>query len=231
MPTTLPTMPTTQPTMPTMPTGSAPAMAGSAGTMTATVCPKVVGATVMPDGMVMAPVPSGPPTGAQQAAADQLVAATTADLAPYATVAAAEAAGYVPATNPNGPEVHYANWTLVRAGDVLDPAHPSSLVYATRVAGPVLLGAMYLGPGPCQPGPDVGGSLTQWHAHDNLCLSSTHQVVGRASADGTCTVGTHNIDTYFMLHVWTAPSLAAHDQFQADLPRSALAPIIATGRG
>jgi len=198
---------------------------------TASICPNVTGTTTMGDGMVMAPVPSGPPTTAEQAAADTLVAQTTAAVAKYASLSAATAAGYVPATNPNGYEVHYANWQIVRSGDVLDPDHPSSLVYANTVKGPVLLGAMYLGAGPCIPGPDVGGPLTQWHAHDNLCLSATHQVVGKTDASGTCATGVHNTSTYFMLHVWVAPSLAATHQFQPDLTAAELAPIIRTGQG
>jgi hypothetical protein len=54
----------------------------------------------MGNGMVMAPVPSGPPTAAEQAAANTLVAQTTAAVAKYASLSAATAAGYVPATNP-----------------------------------------------------------------------------------------------------------------------------------
>jgi hypothetical protein len=194
------------------------------------VCPDVAGTTTMSDGMVMAPVTTGPPTAAQQAAAAQLVSQTTQALTRYASLAAAQAAGYVPATNPDGYVVHYADWRTVASGDVLDPDHPSSLVYANTVSGPLLLGAMYMGPAPCQPGPDVGGSLTQWHAHANLCLSAAHQVVGRTSSTGVCGSGTHNTDTYFMLHVWTAPALASTHQFAADLPVSAIAPIIRSGQ-
>jgi hypothetical protein len=197
--------------------------AGTARTASST-CPNVKGTTVMSDGMVMAPVPSGQPTPAQQAAANQLVAQTKATLAKYTSLSAATAAGYVPATNPNGYTVHYANWSAARS-DGFDPSKPAFLVYANTVNGPVLMGAMYLGPAPCTPGPDVGGSLTQWHAHDNLCLSGG-QVVGRTSASGTCASGVHNTNTYFMLHVWTEPSLASGHQFQADLTRAELAPII-----
>jgi hypothetical protein len=198
---------------------------------TASICANVKGTTTMGNGMVMAPVPSGAPTAAQQAAANTLVARTTAAVAKYASLPAATAAGYVPATNPNGYEVHYANWQVVKSGDVLDPDHPSSLVYANTVKGPVLLGAMYLGAGPCIPGPDVGGPLTQWHAHDDLCLSpTTHQVVGKTDTSGTCATGVHNTNTYFMLHVWVAPSLAATHQFQPDLTAAELAPIIRTGQ-
>jgi len=216
--------------------GSMPGMPGMSGgsspvSTTESICPNVTGTTTMGNGMVMAPVPSGPPTAAEQAAANTLVAQTTAVVARYASLSAATAAGYVPATNPDGYEVHYANWSIVRSGDVLDPNHPSSLVYANTVKGPVLLGAMYLGAGPCIPGPDVGGPLTQWHAHDDLCLSATHQVVGKTDASGACATGVHNTSTYFMLHVWVAPSLAATHQFQPDLTRAELAPIIRTGQG
>jgi hypothetical protein len=211
-------------------TGSTGPSSTSSASDSSGICPNVAGATVMSTGMVMAPVPSGPPTAAQQAAADQLVAETTSALSRYASLSAATAAGYVPATNPDGYVVHYANWQTVRSGDVLDPSHPSALVYANTFSGPVLLGAMYMGPGPCEPGPDVGGSLTQWHAHDDLCLSATHQVVGRTTASGTCASGVHNTDTYFMLHVWTAPSLASGHQFEPDLTTAAIAPIIRSGQ-
>jgi hypothetical protein len=218
--------------MPGMAGGTTPA-AGSSPTgasTVSTVCPNVQGTTTMADGMVMAPVPTGAPTAAQQAAANHLVADTNAGIARYASLSAATAAGYVPVTNPAGREVHYMDWQTVKSGDVLDPTHPSSLVYANTLKGPVLLGAMYLGSGPCQPGPDVGGPLTQWHAHDNLCLSASHQVIGKADASGTCATGVHNTATYFMLHVWVAPSLAATHQFQADLTRAELVPIIVTGQ-
>jgi len=218
-----------------------PGMSGGSGTgagsatspasTTASICGNVKGTTTMGNGMVMAPVPSGAPTAAEQAAANRLVAQTTAAVAKYASLSAATAAGYVPATNPSGYEVHYADWQIVRSGDVLDPNHPSSLVYANTVKGPVLLGAMYLGAGPCIPGPDVGGPLTQWHAHDNLCLSATTlQVVGKTDASGACASGVHNTNTYFMLHVWVAPSLAATHQFEPDLTAAELAPIIRTGQ-
>ncbi|HEV3282052.1 MAG TPA: hypothetical protein VG032_10685 [Acidimicrobiales bacterium] len=187
------------------------------------------GATVMANGMVMAPVPSGPPTSPQQAAADQLVAEVGQGIAQYSNLSAAVAAGYRPATRTDGPMTHYLNPPVVTSGDVLDPEHPSALMFANTVDGPVLLGAMFLGPAPCQPGPDIGGPLTQWHAHDDLCVSSG-QVVGRTGSNGQCAAGVHNGSTYFMLHVWTAPSIASQHQFQADLPPSVIEQIDQTGQ-
>ncbi len=205
-------------------TSTATSKSPAAAQATSTVCSNVKGANVMSNGMVMAPVPSGTPTAAQQSAADQLVAQTKATLTKYANLSAATAAGYTPATNPNGYLVHYANWKIART-DGFDPSQPAFLMYANTVNGPELLGAMYLGPAPCTPGPDIGGPLTQWHAHDDLCLSGG-QVVGKTNSTGTCTSGVHNTNTYFMLHVWTEPSLASSHQFQADLTRAELAPII-----
>ncbi len=200
--------------------------AGAAG-----VCPSVVGATVMPDGMVMAPVPARAPTSAEQTAAANLVSQVTSGTQQFASLAVAEASGYRPAAAgpPRGPITHYIDPAVVASQDVLDPSHPSALMYANTVTGPVLVGAMFLGPAPCQPGPDIGGPLTDWHAHDDLCLSHG-VIVGNTRATGSCTIGTHSDDTYFMLHVWTAPSIAAQYQFQADVPASAFTSIIQTGR-
>jgi len=194
------------------------------------VCAGVTGETVMSDGMVMAPVPDRAPTPTDWSAARKLIASVRAGISKYSRLSAAVADGYVPATNPDGYVVHYADWSVVRAGDVLDSNHPSSLFYANTVSGPVLLGAMYLGPAPCRPGPDVAGPLTQWHAHANLCLSATHEVVGRSNASGQCAVGKHNTNTFFMMHVWIAPSLAQNYQFAADVPAAAYAAIIRSGR-
>jgi hypothetical protein len=194
-------------------------------------CGGVPGAREMDDGMVMAGVPNRAPTGQDRSHAAALVRRVTDGIGRYASLTAAVADGYVPATNPEGYVVHYADWDAVRRGDVLDVAHPSSLVYANTVKGPVLLGAMFMGPGPCRPGPNVAGPLTQWHAHDNLCLSATLQVVGRTGSEGTCATGRHNTATFFMLHVWTAPTLAAAHQFEAHLPRAPVAAIIRSGQG
>jgi len=183
----------------------------------------------MTNGMVMAPVPSTPPTTAQKAAAGRLVAAVDAGIAQYADVQTAEADGYEPLSSAGGPMTHYLDRSVIERGDVLDPAHPSALMFANTVDGPVLIGAMFLGPAPCEPGPDLGGSLTQWHAHDNLCMAGG-RLVGKTDADGTCPVGNHRDTSYFMLHVWTAPQLATQDQFKADLPPSAYAAIDASGQ-
>jgi hypothetical protein len=212
---------------------TAPTTDGSTASATGAkpaVCGSVKGVTVMDDDMVMAPVPNRPPTATDEADAQKLVASVSAGISKFSKLSTAVADGYVPATNPNGYVVHYAKWSTVLAGDVLDANQPSSLVYANTRSGPVLLGAMFLGPGPCRPGPDVAGPLTRWHAHANLCLSATHEVVGQSNAGGQCAVGVHNTNTYFMMHVWVAPSLAQNYQFEAHVPATAYAAIIRSGK-
>ncbi|HEV2361323.1 MAG TPA: hypothetical protein VGS21_06460 [Acidimicrobiales bacterium] len=169
----------------------------------------------------MAPVPSTPPTAAQQAAADQLVADVKVGIAQYSNAQTAEADGYEPISTKQLPMTHYLNKSVIKSGDVLDPSHPSALMFANTGNGPVLIGAMFLGSAPCVPGPDVGGSLTQWHAHDNLCFSGG-TLVGRANSAGVCSQGSLKDSGYFMLHVWTNPTLAAQYQFKADIPISVM---------
>ena len=57
--------------------------------------------------------------------------------------------------------------------------------------------------------PDVGGPLTQWHVHQNLCLTNdpTQKIVaGLTSPGGGCPPGTSKAGNTPMLHVWTIPN-------------------------
>jgi hypothetical protein len=57
--------------------------------------------------------------------------------------------------------------------------------------------------------PDIGGTLTQWHIHNNLCFTPEQlvdghpqrRVMGLTSEDGTCDRGERLPDAP-MLHVW-----------------------------
>jgi hypothetical protein len=154
-------------------------------------------------GMVLQPVPSTPPTAAQRAAAAKLAADTKAAVAKYEDLSAALADGYRPGTPPNMPTVHYVKWANFKRDAVLDPNNPEELVYANTKHGPVLLGAVYVMHGRGEPGPDIGGSLTQWHMHDNVCFAPNGMVVGLLSAFATCPAGSFNVPTAEILHVWT----------------------------
>jgi hypothetical protein len=142
------------------------------------------------------------PTAAQTLGAVQYVQATTTAVAKYKELSAALAAGYVPITSTAYPIVHYLNVADLRSTDMLDPNHVDSLVYATTPNGPVLVAAMYLMPGQ-GPGPMPYGCLVQWHAHTNLCTSTTTHLIQGFTP---CAPGTvHTGPTPMMTHVWQVP--------------------------
>lgn len=143
------------------------------------------------------------PSAAQQAAADKLIADTRAATARFSILAAATAAGYRPVTPPGLAVVHYVDPVYMDDGHELDPTRPESLVYVNTTHGPVLAGAMYIANQDDSNPPQVGGCLTQWHTHLDLCFSmATQQVVDSTGADGTCPAGEVHYVPPPMLHVW-----------------------------
>ncbi len=160
----------------------------------------------MAPGMKMAtPDCTAQPTGAQQRAAVALVDQTVTAAAPFKSLAAAKAAGYVPLTPTGQRIVHYINPSIYRQGKQLDPASIPVLVYVNTAHGAVLSAAMYLmpqGTGTTDL-PQPGGCLTQWHVHTDLCVGGG-QVVGNDKA-GSCAAGSSNRVTPPMMHVWMTP--------------------------
>ena len=143
------------------------------------------------------------PSAAQKAAADRLFADTKASVARFGALAAATNEGYRPVTPPSWSTVHYVNPAYLADGSILDPARPEALIYANPGRGPVLAAGMYVMNRPGEAGPEVGGCLTKWHTHTDLCFSSeTLQVVGFVSADGTCSAGSIPYVPPDMMHVW-----------------------------
>ena len=55
--------------------------------------------------------------------------------------------------------------------------------------------------------PELGGKLTQWHIHDNLCFSpgEAPKVRGLTEAGGGCPAGLVKFDPVPMIHVWIVP--------------------------
>ena len=53
--------------------------------------------------------------------------------------------------------------------------------------------------------PDVGGALTQWHIHNNLCFTPGGQVGGLTQPDGSCRLPLVKGSQAPMLHVWITP--------------------------
>ena len=144
------------------------------------------------------------PTAAQVEAAANLIKETDASLVRFENVNNAIAAGYTYRLATNGEEhLLYDGGNPAYQG--LNPQDPSSLVYATNVKGhaPILLGAMYLMPG-SENGPQVGGGLTRWHSHLEVCQGGRIIVAGfNVALRGHCDPSSWR-DQYTtqMLHVW-----------------------------
>jgi hypothetical protein len=146
------------------------------------------------------------PTKAQTAAAAKLVADTKAATAPYASLETAIAAGFGGPISPgSGKTEHFGNLANLTDGKVLDPAHPEALLYTFTARGPVLIGVMYLMNQPGEFGPEIGGCLTRWHVHTNVCWSATTlQAVGELKPGEACGEGTFHYIPPPALHVWLA---------------------------
>jgi hypothetical protein len=159
--------------------------------------------STMAAGMTRAePDCTAPPTAQQQRAAVDLVNQTVAAARKYTSLAAAQAAGYVPVTPTGKRIVHYINPAVFRSGQALNPDAIPALVYVNTAHGAVLSAAMYLVPKGQTP-PQPGGCLTQWHIHTDLCFGSG-RVVG-TDANSSCAPGSVNEVTQPMMHVWMTP--------------------------
>jgi hypothetical protein len=150
-------------------------------------------------------------TPAQLARANRLLDTTIAVLPTWKTPAKAQAAGYRSIGDAVTGDEHYVNWSYVDDGHILDPKRPESLVYEWRNGKQRLVAAMYMLPwgSTFADVPDVGGGLTQWHVHADLCLTDDAQqkfVAGFAALDGPCPAGTTKAGNTPMLHVWIVPN-------------------------
>jgi hypothetical protein len=145
-------------------------------------------------------VDTTPPTAAQRAAADRLLQQSRASMARYADVAVAKAAGYKVIHNANDKLLHYGNPAYMRDGRTLDPQRMESLLYVHLNSGDLLVGGMYTVPRGVA-GPRIGGSLTPWHAHDDLCLDPVKGIAITQTAEG-CPAGSAVGVTGEMMHVW-----------------------------
>jgi hypothetical protein len=110
---------------------------------------------------------------------------------------------------------HYINWSYINDEYELNPLYPESLVFAVEPDGSRrLVSAMYMlgDEYNLDTIPNVGGVLTQWHIHDNLCFDrdpmvfGSTRVVGVTSSDGPCRFGI-KLRPNPMLHVWLEPQV------------------------
>jgi hypothetical protein len=147
-------------------------------------------------------------TPAQQAEAENLLAATLVDLPRWSDPAYADAQGWHSIQDSVTGYEHFINRPLMEDGRVLDPDYPESLVYQVdRETGKKeLVAAMFM----AEPGtaldnvPTLGGKLLQWHIHNNLCFSpeAKPRVAGLTNADGTCRAPLVKGPEVPMVHVW-----------------------------
>lgn len=146
-------------------------------------------------------------SSAQQARAENLLSSTIVRLPQWSDPAVAEAAGFRSIGDGATGEEHYIHREFMANDTILDPDEPESLVFDTTVTPKKLVAAMYMLP----PGtsldtaPDIGGKLTQWHIHNNLCFTADGRVGGLTNAAGGCDAPLLEGPEQPMIHVWIVP--------------------------
>lgn len=151
-------------------------------------------------------------TPEQQARAENLLAINLLRLPQWTDAAVAEAAGYHSIGDAATGDEHYINWSLIDDGRILDPDYPESLVYSVDGGGNrTLEAAMYMMPTgtTLDTVPDIGGRLTQFHIHNNLCFTDdpvAPQVRGVIGANDACRPPLVKLTPVPMIHVWIVPN-------------------------
>jgi hypothetical protein len=149
---------------------------------------------------------SGAPdtTPEQQAFAENLVATTLNLLPMWSDPDYALAHGFRSIGDGLTGTEHFINDDFRHDDSYFDPTRPESLVWDTTGDGRELVAAMYmLDEGmPIEDVPDYGGSLMQFHIHNNLCYTPSGQVVGLTNSDGECAPGLILPPAAPMIHVW-----------------------------
>lgn len=155
-------------------------------------------------------------TKAQQAMADRLLSETEATASVFPNplqIEDGERRSFVePSTNTTffsirdgaGGYEHFVAWNRLDDGKVLDPSVPESVVVQTKSGISSVAAIMYVLPSGTLAGsePDVGGPLTKWHIHDDLCFNAKNEVAGTWSKAKDCPEGSTHWITAPMLHVW-----------------------------
>lgn len=149
-------------------------------------------------------------TPEQQARAENLVAITLARLPAFADYRAAENLGWHSIGDALTGFEHFIKWDLIDDDDTLNPDAPESLVYRVGLDGSrTLVSAMFMLPPSValEDVPDIGGRLTQWHIHDDLCLTpgAAPRVAGITTVGGSCAAPLEKLTPSPMIHVWIVP--------------------------
>ena len=151
-------------------------------------------------------------TPEEQARAENLVAITLIRLPQCSDPATAVAACFRSIGDAVTGFEHYIQWDWINDTDFLNPDHPESLVYSPQPDGTKkLVSAMYMLPDTValDQVPDIGGALTQWHIHDNLCFTKdpvAPKVTGLTDGQGGCPATLQKFRPAPMIHVWITPN-------------------------
>jgi hypothetical protein len=147
-------------------------------------------------------------TEEEQARAENLIAITLARLPKYADYKVAEADGFRSIGDAVTGDEHFVKLSYFADEHILNPDYPESLVYKPQPDGSKRLAAamFMLNPGtPLTEVPNVGGKLTQWHIHNNLCFTADARVAGIRENNGPCPPGQNTGVDSPMIHVWIEP--------------------------
>lgn len=146
-------------------------------------------------------------TPKQQAEAENIVADTLIGLPQWADPAVAEAAGFRSIGDGLTGTEHLVSQAFMDDDVILDPNKPESLVYDVQNGKRTLAAAMYMVARgtPLADVPKLGGSLMQWHTHQNLCYNAQGKVAGITDAEGNCPKGLVKPEETPMIHVWIRP--------------------------
>lgn len=168
------------------------------------------GAVPMP-GSLIRQTEKRTPTESERSAARAFYRRAVRSLGKYGDSSVAAADGFQVGSIA-GADFHAGNPEYASDGRIFDPSRPESLVYAQTSQGPVLLGAVYEMPEIGRAGPAIGGPLTEWHAHENICFALTPPAFsGLISPFGGCPFGSIALPTSpEMIHVWLAPGAPNH---------------------
>ena len=179
--------------------------------------PEATATTAAPTGTAVTDSPqvkrvdlSGVPgvTAEEQARAEELVVATLDKLPQFADQDDAKALGFYSIGDSITGHEHLINWDYIDDDHVLDPDYPESLVYETSPGGGrKLVSAMFMLPTGTELDavPELGGPLTQWHIHDDLCFSDdpvSPHVAGITNVGGECRPPLTKLEPVPMIHVW-----------------------------
>jgi hypothetical protein len=166
-------------------------------------------------------------TPEQQARAENLIAITLDRLPQFEDPAYAFQQGYRSIGDSITGHEHFIKWDLINDDQVLNPDLPEALVYEVAEQDRSFMGIDQ----PPPPGtrklvsamfmlaegetletvPELGGELTQWHVHEDLCFSPDPpgpegpRVVGVTEVGGPCEPPTQRFTPVPMIHVWITP--------------------------